>query len=557
MNIKNNINLAIIMIITLLFISVGFSFAYFTANLSGGEDSTTITVTGGSMNIYYNSGSNINITNIIPSNDAAAIKTFTVTGNNTTGLNMGYKISLVVEENTFSEAALKYVLSSANPGSNGTTVPNIETQTNIGIGAKNILLGQGNFTGPTDGDKAHNYTLSIYFPNQEYSQNIDQDKIFRGYILTENSDNDSTEIPAYYTMATDEDFTLISDVWLEEHYDEDLGDTVDIYIDVNLYTGDDEYVIIPETINGTTFNSVAYMFGTVWLYDEATDEEYSINSSSVKGVASLNLNITDMRRMFYESDTDTLEIKNLNTSNVTNMSYMFADTQFTSLDLNDFDTSNTTDMSFVFKGTNLTSLDITSFDTSKVFNMSYMFAETQFTSLDLSNFDTSAAMVTAYMFAETQIENLDLSNFDTSKVIAMLGMFYGSNASTIDMSSFDTSNVISMSSMFSHSKVTSLDFSNFNTSNVTNMSNMFFHSNVNSLDLSGFDTSKVTSMHQMFSYCQITDLDISSFDMSNVTNTTNMFRFSLVTTGYARTQADADILNSSYGIPETLHFTVE
>ena len=55
--------------IAVLLITIGLSFAYFTANIEGGEEGTTITVTGGSMNIIYNGGANININNIIPSND--------------------------------------------------------------------------------------------------------------------------------------------------------------------------------------------------------------------------------------------------------------------------------------------------------------------------------------------------------------------------------------------------------------------------------------------------------------------------------------------------------
>ncbi len=45
MNKKNIILIITIILITLL-ISIGGSFAYFSANLTGGEDATTINVTG-------------------------------------------------------------------------------------------------------------------------------------------------------------------------------------------------------------------------------------------------------------------------------------------------------------------------------------------------------------------------------------------------------------------------------------------------------------------------------------------------------------------------------
>ena len=53
---KKNIIKTNIIIITLLFITIGASFSYFTANITGTEETTTITVTGGTMNITYNGG---------------------------------------------------------------------------------------------------------------------------------------------------------------------------------------------------------------------------------------------------------------------------------------------------------------------------------------------------------------------------------------------------------------------------------------------------------------------------------------------------------------------
>lgn len=176
----------ITIVLTVLLISIGASFAYFTANLSGEESATTITVTGGSMKITYSSGPNINIANIIPDDKAIDTKVFTVVGNNTTSLPMGYKISLVVESNTFSNLALKYKLISENTSSSGTPAPSRTTLTNIGTGPSTIDLGNGNFTVPTGGSKTHTYNLEIYFPNAEYLQNDDQDKQIKAHVTVEN-----------------------------------------------------------------------------------------------------------------------------------------------------------------------------------------------------------------------------------------------------------------------------------------------------------------------------------------------------------------------------------
>lgn len=74
MKIKNRITLSITLVVTVLLITIGLSYAYFSANLTGGEETTTITVTGGTMNIVYNGGANINVANIIPSDNPVATK---------------------------------------------------------------------------------------------------------------------------------------------------------------------------------------------------------------------------------------------------------------------------------------------------------------------------------------------------------------------------------------------------------------------------------------------------------------------------------------------------
>ena len=163
----------------------------------------------------------------------------------------------------------------------------------------------------------------------------------------------------------------------------------------------------------------------------------------------------------------------------------------------------------------------------------------------------------SYMFSSSQATNIDLSSFDTSNVTDMSSMFSRSHATSLDLSSFDTSNVTDMSSMFSRSHATSLDLSSFDTSNVTNMNSMFSFSQATSLDLSSFNTRNVTDMSFMFSGSQATSLDLSSFDTSNVIDTTNMFQSAAATTGYARTQADADNFNASSYKPSTLTFVVK
>ena len=149
------------------------------------------------------------------------------------------------------------------------------------------------------------------------------------------------------------------------------------------------------------------------------------------------------------------------------------------------------------------------------------------------------------------------NSIDTSSVTNMKGMFEGCEVTTLDLSSFNTSKVTDMVGMFSGSKVAVLDLSSFDTSNVTNMYSMFSRSEATTLDLSSFDTSKVTNMAGMFAYSKMATLDLSSFDTSNVTNMSSMFAGSKTTTGYARTQNDADKFNNSSDKPSGLTFVVK
>ena len=162
------------------------------------------------------------------------------------------------------------------------------------------------------------------------------------------------------------------------------------------------------------------------------------------------------------------------------------------------------------------------------------------------------------MFFGSKAISIDLSSFDTSKVTNMESMFYGSKATSIDVSSFDTSNVTNMYQMFYQSAATEIKgLETFNTSKVTNMKGMFYSTEVTSLDLSSFDTSNVADMSNMFMKSATTILDLSSFDTSKVTDMRWMFLGSKATTGYARTQEDADRFNASSSKPSGLTFVVK
>jgi len=93
---------------------------------------------------------------------------------------MNYHIVLVIEENTFSENALTYKLTSTNTNNNGTVAPSTN-QIGIVHGDHELFLGDGTFESSAD-NKIHSYSLELYFPDTGKKQNEDMNKTFKAYI---------------------------------------------------------------------------------------------------------------------------------------------------------------------------------------------------------------------------------------------------------------------------------------------------------------------------------------------------------------------------------------
>lgn len=184
MNKKRNIQIATVIIGLILTIFAGITYAFFTANIGGSETSTTITVEGGKLVINYSGGADISLNGIYPKDEAWVVKNFTLSGTNTTDLNMYYKISLVVDENTFSTNLITFDLTSTNTSNNGSVAPNLAS-TNIATGSNVYALGNGTFT--NGNNLTHSYILKIYFKNSELNQNMEQGKTFKAHVLTEST----------------------------------------------------------------------------------------------------------------------------------------------------------------------------------------------------------------------------------------------------------------------------------------------------------------------------------------------------------------------------------
>ena len=165
-----------VMIISLICV-VGVSYAFFTAGMSS-ETSTTVRADAGTMKITYNGGKDINLAGIYPKDDVWATKTITVTGNNTTDAEMYYKLTLVVDSNTFkTDDPLQYELVSTNTSTNGEIIPNISK---TDITGTSIELGSGHFVKANNAK--HTYLLKIYYPKKATSQNANQGAAFSAHV---------------------------------------------------------------------------------------------------------------------------------------------------------------------------------------------------------------------------------------------------------------------------------------------------------------------------------------------------------------------------------------
>ena len=165
-----------VMIISLICV-VGVSYAFFTAGMSS-ETSTTVRADAGTMKITYDGGANIDLAGIYPKDDVWATKTITVTGNNTTDAEMYYKLTLVVDSNTFkADDSLQYELVSTNTSTNGEVIPTISK---TDLTENSIELGSGKFAKANNAK--HTYLLKIYYPKKATSQNANQGAAFNSHV---------------------------------------------------------------------------------------------------------------------------------------------------------------------------------------------------------------------------------------------------------------------------------------------------------------------------------------------------------------------------------------
>ncbi len=176
-------------IFTIAIVSLGVSYAFFSAKVTGSETTSTIVADAGTLNITVGGGNAITAKNILPdSTNAWGSKTITITGTNTTDKQMKYQMKLAVDYNTFTTTKMKYTLKSNNNDSNGGIITAVSTATEItaAAGGTQIIGGTtkyGYFVNASD--KKHTYVLEIFFPETNTDQSADMGKKFGAHVVVE------------------------------------------------------------------------------------------------------------------------------------------------------------------------------------------------------------------------------------------------------------------------------------------------------------------------------------------------------------------------------------
>jgi len=188
---SNNKKYLIVGIVTTLIMALGFSFAYFTAQIRG--EGKKITIRTGSLAIVFTDSVEITEEEILPGWSTS--KTFTV--ENESNKVFYYNINIRDLINTFVTDFLEYKITSTN-GYNMEEykpVPKSETATTVAL-AEGIEI---------EGLATQEYTISFRYVNDESKpQNEDMGKLFEGYLsITEGN-------PTLYSKLLSDNQTILT-----------------------------------------------------------------------------------------------------------------------------------------------------------------------------------------------------------------------------------------------------------------------------------------------------------------------------------------------------------
>jgi len=356
-----------------------------------------------------------------------------------------------------------------------------------------------------------------------------------------------------------------------------------------------------ESWNVSNATNLSYMFSTCsslndisalgsWNISKVTNLSYMFSTCSslndISALESWNVsNVENFSYMFYkcsllESD-DLYALSGWQLTKAKNLNGMFSNlTKITSIDaLKNWDISNVTSLGTdngyhdggIFSNCkNLVDISaLENWNTSKVTGMAYVFYECYALAdfSPLATWDVSKVTSIERMFSLCKgITNVAFAtNWNTSKVTNMEYTFFASSISDISgLANWNTSSVVNMLGTFhTCSGITNLDaLANWDTSNVTNMQGLFSscHFLVDATGISEWHTVNVTNIMDLFWNCtRLKYIDLSGWDVSKASVDEDTFYScsSVINPAYARTEADAEKLNSVLDVSFTWNFTVK
>ena len=151
----SNIFMMGLLVFILLISVIGTTFSYFGATNRNVKGETTVQFSKGTL-IYSDptiSGGTVNPGEVV------LTKTFVLDGSISYSDNLTYKVSLNIDNNTYSDDALTYTISNTSSCSSKPIEPSV-TPVSIPSGESSIAVGVGSFSGPVT-DCKHTYTLTI------------------------------------------------------------------------------------------------------------------------------------------------------------------------------------------------------------------------------------------------------------------------------------------------------------------------------------------------------------------------------------------------------------
>ena len=209
---------------------------------------------------------------------------------------------------------------------------------------------------------------------------------------------------------------------------------------------------------------------------------------------------------------------------------------------------------------------LSNWDTSRVSSIGYLFYDcSNLASIDaLKNWDVSNNTSLSYTFSGCgKLTNVDaLSDWDLctdpTKTITMYMMFNSADGLTnLDgLSKWNTSRVDDLDYAFAYcDSLTNLDgLRNWDVFNVNSLNNTFSgcYSLTNVDGVSNWNVINMVYLYSTFNNCTgLTSIDLSGWDLSNKPAVSNTFgKCAVVTEALARSQADADYLNSAHSFDE-------